>query len=155
MLSFQHRLASFVIVGCAVLVVALVVFCYVHHVDRCVLYYYGSSPEVPQGTAFPILNPFRDRKDEAHALRLIRDLRTSKCPEIVRAEFNADSERICSVVQHTTQANLIWLDVQQYAGNWKRPRQLYYDLPEKHARLVLYFHTDEAGWGVSEASIIQ
>lgn len=155
MLRFQYRLATFVMVGCAVLVVALIAFCYVHRLDRCVLYYYGASPEVPQGTAIPILNPFRDRNDEGNAQKLIRDLRTSKCLEIVRAEFNADAERICSAVQHTTQANLIWLDAQKYAGNWKRPRRLYYDLPEKHARLVLYFHTDEAGWGVSDASIIQ
>jgi hypothetical protein len=141
-----HHIARISALGLVVLVIALGVFLYVHRVDRCVLYYYGASPEVPQGTAVAILNPFRDRADEANAEKLIRDLRTSRCSEIVREELNVTPECICSAVQHTTHMNLIWLDIQHYAGNWKQPRRLYYDLPETRARLVLYFHTDEAGW---------
>lgn len=128
---------------------------YEHRDDRCVLYYYGASPEVPQGRAIAILNPFRDRSDEAIAEKLIRDLRTNRCAEIVRKDLNETPERLCPAVQNTTRAKLIWLDAQRYAGNWKQPRQLYYDLPENHARLVINFHTDEVGWAVSGALIIQ
>jgi hypothetical protein len=54
-------------------------FLYARRFDRPVLFYYGASPEVPQGTAITIMNPLRDRKDEANAEWLIRDLRTDKC----------------------------------------------------------------------------
>jgi hypothetical protein len=119
------------------------------------LYYYGASPgEVPQGTALAVLNPFRDRKDEVNAEWLIRDLRTSKCEQIVHERLRADAMRVCPVMRDNTEASLIWLD-QESDSRRGGTRKLIYDLPESKARLVVYFGTDEAGWGVSTVSVIR
>jgi hypothetical protein len=76
------------VAGAALVVFAGTFFLYARRFDRPVLYYYGPAPEVPQGTAIAILNPFRDRKDEANAEWLIRDLRTDKCEQIVRERLS-------------------------------------------------------------------
>ena len=69
------------------LVIAAVALLYRVRSNHCVLYYYGSAPsEVPQGTAFVVLNPLRNRADEVVAERLIRDLRTERCDEILRKQ---------------------------------------------------------------------
>jgi hypothetical protein len=119
------------------------------------LYYYGASPEeVPQGTAIAVLNPFRNRKDEANAEGLIRDLRTSQCGQIVHERLGADPTRVCAMMRDNTKASLIWLDRESDATRGGT-RKLIYDLPESKARLVIYFGTDEAGWGVSTVSVIR
>lgn len=91
----------------------LATFCglYFNRSTHCVLYYYGASPEkVPQGRAIALLNPLRNRQDEANAERLIRDLRTGKCDEISRERLGADPITICQVMRGNTNASLIWLD---------------------------------------------
>ncbi|HKF06647.1 MAG TPA: hypothetical protein VKB49_30300 [Candidatus Sulfotelmatobacter sp.] len=137
--------------------VIFAVFCLLYSIrlNRCVLYYYGASPEeVPQGTAIAILNPLRNRKDETNAQWLIRDLRTDKCEEIARERLAADPVRICSVMRGNTQASLIWLDPESDTMSG-RTRRLIYDLPDRKVRLVVYFAPDEDGWGVRTASIAQ
>jgi hypothetical protein len=123
--------------------------------SRPVLYYYGASPEVPQGRAIAILNPFRSRKDEANAELLISDLRTSQCQQIVRERLGADPVRICPVMQSSTKALLIWLDAERSGETLARSRKLFYDFPESHSRLVVYFSIDEAGWGVNTVSLLR
>ena len=82
---------------------------YNHRDERCVLYYYGAALEVPPGRAIAILNPFRNRDDEANAERLIRDLRTNQCEQIVRERLRGDPSQICPVMQTGARASLIWL----------------------------------------------
>ena len=79
-------------------------------VERPVLYYYGASPEVPQGRAIAFLNPFRSRKDERNAGWLIRDLRTNQFRQIAKERLRVDPVRICSVLEGSTKDRLIWLD---------------------------------------------
>ena len=123
--------------------------------DRPVLYYYGASPEVAQGTAIAILNPFRDRKDERNAEWLIRDLRTNKCEQIVRDRLSSNPARICAVMQRSTKASLIWLDPVGENAAWTTSRDLYYDLPESRSRLVVHFGNSEPGWGVNTIDLLR
>lgn len=137
-------------------VLALATFCglYLNRSTHCVLYYYGASPEVPQGRAMALLNPLRNRKDEANAGWLIRDLRTDKCEEIWRERLGTDPTRICQVMRGNTNASLIWLDPESDTIRGGT-RTLIYDLPDKKARLIIYFGADEPGWGVKTASIVR
>ena len=123
--------------------------------ERPVIFYYGASPEVPQGKAFRILNPFRRRKDEANAEWLIRDLRTNQCEQIVRERLGADQARICPVLRYNERAVLIWLDPERDNGEWRKTRKLYYDLPDSKSRLVVVFGFDEPGWGVKTVSLLR
>jgi hypothetical protein len=127
---------------------------YKHRLDHPVLFYYGAALEVPQGTAIAILNPFRDRKDEANAEWLIADLRTGKCEQIVRERLSEDPARICPILQGSTKASLIWLDPVN-RSNLAPGRRLVYDLPESKSRLFVYFGNSEAGWGVNTASLLR
>jgi hypothetical protein len=136
---------------------AVATFCglYVNRSTHCVLYYYGASPEeVPQGTALALLNPLRNRKDEANAAWLIRDLRTDKCEQISRERLGTDPTWICQVMRSNGKASLIWLDPESDITKGGI-RKLIYDLPDRKARLIVYFGTDEAGWGVKSASVVR
>jgi hypothetical protein len=122
---------------------------------RCVLYYYGASPgEVPQGTAIAVLNPFRNRKDEANAEWLIRDLRTADCEKIARERLSTDPTRICQVMRANKTASLVWLDPESDTTK-HAARNLIYDLSDKKARLIVNFGIDETGWGVRTASVVE
>jgi len=144
------------LIGCGIVALgAIVVFLYMHRFDRPMLYYYGASPEVAQGRAVPIFNPFRDRKDEHTAEEVIRDLRTNRCEEISSRRLQADPVRICSALRGSTKALLIWEDRRLDGTGLTSSRQLVYDLPECKARLFIYFSLDEAGWGVSTISILR
>ena len=122
--------------------------------DHPILYYYGAAPEeVPQGTALAILNPLRNRKDERNAEWLIRDLRTDRCEVISKERLAADPTRICSTMRGNGQARLLWLDPESDTIRGGG-RKLIYDLPDRTARLVVYFGADEAGWGVKTVSIV-
>jgi len=117
------------------------------------LYYYGAAPaEVPEATAIAILNPLRDRKDEKNAEWLIRDLRTEKCVS-VSMELLADPNRICSTMRGNTKARLVWLDPPSDTTHG-RTRRLIYDLPDRRARLVVYFGAGEPSWGVKTVSVV-
>ena len=136
---------------------AVATFCglYFDRSTHCVLYYYGASPEeVPQGTAVALLNPLRNRKDEANAEWLIRDLRTDKCEQVSRESLGTDPTRICQVMRSNGKASLIWLDPESDTTRGGI-RRLIYDLPDRKARLIVYFGTDEAGWGVKSASVVR
>jgi len=141
------------------IIAAVVIFVsavlYLIRPNHCVLFYYGASPQdVPQGTAIAVLNPLRNRKDERNAEWLIRDLRTNQCERISRERLNADPVRICSTLRGNTKANLVWLDPESDTIRGGT-RTLVYDLPDKRARLVVYFGADEDGWGVTTADIVQ
>jgi hypothetical protein len=150
----QHR-HRFLLVVLGVSVLATPGALYLNRSNRPVLYYYGASPEeVPQGRAIAILNPLRNRKDEANAEWLIRDLRTEKCEQISRERLGAGPTRICDVMRGNAKASLIWLDPE--SDTTKRgTRKLIYDLPDKKARLVVDFAADEYGWGVKTASVVR
>ena len=131
------------------------VFLYRIRRDHPLLYYYGAAPEgVPQGTAIAILNPLRDRKDERNAEWLIRDLRTDRCEVISKERLGADPTRICSTMRGNGRARLVWLDPESDTIKGEG-RKLIYDLPDRTARLFVYFGADEAGWGVKTVSIVQ
>lgn len=101
-----------------------------------------------------VLNPLRNRKDEANAERLIQDLRSEKCEKISRERLSTDPNRICPTMRGNSRASLIWLDPESDTTRGGR-RKLIYDLPDKRARLIVYFAADEAGWGVTTASIVR
>ena len=149
----KHRY-RFLFVAVGVMVLATFSGLYLKRSTHCVLYYYGASPEVPQGTAIALLNPLRNRKDEANAEWLIRDLRTDKCDEISRETLGADPTRICQVIRGNTKAALIWLDPESDTIRGGT-RKLIYDLPDKRARLIVYFGADEPGWGVKAVSVVR
>jgi len=147
--------SRFAVAGAAAVVLGGSFCLYTRRFDHPVLYYYGASPEVPQGTAIAVLNPFRDRKDEANAEWLIRDLRTEKCEQIVRERLGTDPVRVCPVLRGSTRASLIWLDPERDRSKWARSRDLFYDLPETKSRLVVSFGNGEVGWGVNTISLIR
>ena len=121
---------------------------YAKRSKKIVLYYYGGAPEVPGGRAIVILNPFRDRLSEETAGRLINDLRTTKCAEILQG-FNSDPQRICPAMSANRYARLIW------RADGESARVLVYDLPESKSRLWITFAMDESGWEVRKVSLIR
>jgi hypothetical protein len=150
--NHRRKILSFLATG---ILAALCFLLYLGRSAHCVLYYYGASPaEVPQGTAVAILNPLRNRKDERNAEWLIRDLRTDTCEAIARGRLGADPAQVCPVMRGNSTASLIWLDPE---GNTTSGgiRKLIYDLPDKKARLIVYFGADEAGWGVKTISVVR
>lgn len=142
-------------VGVAIIVLVGLIFLYRERADHPVVFYYGGSPEVAQGTAFAVLNPFRNHKDEHNAERLIRDLRTEKCEEIALHRLASDPGRICPVMRRNTRASLIWLDAEPRNGISPNIRDLWYDLPETKSRLVIHFATSDVGWGVNTIELLR
>ncbi len=57
-------------------------------------------------------------------------------------------------MRRNTKASLIWLDPESDTTKGGT-RSLVYDLPDRKARLVVYFGADEPGWGVKTFSIVQ
>jgi hypothetical protein len=51
-------------------------------------------------------------------------------------------------------ATLIWLDRETNTIKGL-PRKLIYDLPDKHARLVVWFGPDEQGWVLKTISLVR
>jgi hypothetical protein len=108
------------------------------------------TPEVPQGRTFSVFNPFRDRTSEHTAERLIHDLRTDKCDQIVRELDRDDYDpRVCPVMSGTTQSSLVWRQDGESA------RVLVYAIPERRARLWIAFRRDDAGLTVSSVSVVR
>jgi hypothetical protein len=147
--------AEIFLIGTGALVFTGAFLLYSHRIDRSMLYYYGASPEVPGGTAIAVLNPLRNRKDEANAEWLIRDLRTGKCEQIARERLNADPKRICPVLRDNTKASLVWLDPERRDRTRGYSRMLVYDLPEAKTRLVVYFRNSDIGWGVDTVALLR
>ncbi len=141
-------------VSVAVIVLVGLILLYRGRADHPVLFYYQRSPEVGQRTAFAILNPFRNRKDERNAEWLIRDLRTGKCEEIVLHRLASDPARICPVMRQNTRASLIWLDAEPRNGISPSIRDLWYELPESNSKLVIHFGTSAVGWGVNTIELL-
>jgi hypothetical protein len=141
--------------GAVLVVLAGTFFLYARRLDHPVLYYHGAAREVPQGTAIAILNPFRDRKDEANAEWLMRDLRTDRCEQIARDRLSSDPSRVCPVLRNSTKASLIWLDAESKNGVQATTRDLWYDLPESRSRLVVHFANSESGWGVNTVELLR
>ncbi len=153
--SSRHRVLRTFLVAMGAIACVASFLVYNNRVEHPVLYYYGASPEVPGGTAIPILNPFRNRKDEGNAEWLIRDLRSNKCEQVVSERLRADPKQVCMVMRNNTKARLIWLETELDSQPPRGSRELVYDLPKNKARLIVYFRTDEAGWGVSTVSILR
>ncbi len=150
-----HRRSFFLLAaGVLVIVIAVASIHYLNRSAHCVLYYYGASPEVPQGRAIAVLNPLRNRKDEANAEWLIRDLRTGKCEGIALDRLAVNPTRTCQVMRRYSKASLIWLDPESDTTKGGS-RRLVYDLPDRKARLTVYFGADEPGWGVKTFSVVQ
>jgi hypothetical protein len=138
----------------ALLIIAISAILYHFRANHPVLYYYGASPEeVPQGRAIAVLNPLRNRSDEKNAEWLIRDLRTDRCEKIAR-DMLADPLRVCSTMRGNRKAILIWLDPESDTIKGV-PRKLVYDLPDKQARLIVWFGPDESGWLVKTFSVVR
>ena len=149
---FRRRI---VLAGAAAIVVVVSISLYCERAYHPVIFYYGGSPEVAQGAAFAILNPFRNRKDESNAEWLIRDLRTERCEEIARHRLAADPGRICPIMIQSTKASLIWLDAETKNGIRANTRDLWYDLPQSRSRLVVHFANSEVGWGVNTVELFR
>jgi hypothetical protein len=116
--------------------------------NRLMLYQHG-TPEVPQGHAFAIMNPFRDRRPEEVAEQLMSDLRTSRCEQILR-DLNSENSRICSTMSRNKIARLIWRE------DGSTARVLVYHLPESQSRLWITSHRDpEVGFVVNGVSLIR
>jgi len=150
----MHAVKTTFLAVLTVVFFAALVFLYVHRFDRPMLCYYGASPEVPRGTAVPFFNPLRDRRDERLAKWLIGDLRTAQCEQIVRKRLQAEPAQICPILRSNSRATLIWIEPRQHEPLGES-RQLFYDLPENKARLIVYFGMDELGWGTRTVSVIR
>jgi hypothetical protein len=112
------------------------------------LYQHG-NPEVPQGHAFAIMNPFRNRRAEEVAEELMSDLRTSRCGQILR-DFHAEDARICPIMQGNKSARLIW------RKDGAATRALVYHLPESGSNLWITSRRDsEVGFIVDDVSLIR
>jgi hypothetical protein len=114
---------------------------------RLILYQHG-NPEVPQGHAFAIMNPFRNRRAEEVAEELMSDLRTSRCEQILR-ELHSEDPRVCPIMGGNKSARLIWRE----DGNLTRV--LVYHLPESAANLWITSRRDEVGFIVDGLSLIR
>ena len=118
---------------------------------NCVVLFSHGTPEVPQGRMFTIFNPLRNRDSEHTAERVIDDLRTGRCEQVVRdidGSQNYDP-RVCDVMSRTEGHALIWRQ------DGESSRVLVYAVPEKHARLWIGFRRDEIGFVVSSLTVIQ
>jgi hypothetical protein len=152
MTTFTQSQVSLIVLSIlATLLVLAAYVCYVQRSNHPTLYYYGAAPEVPDGTAIPVLNPFRSRKDEVNAEKLIQDLRTEKCEQIAAYRLRTDPKKICSVLRGSTKASLIWLEPESD----RKTRTLVYDVPEGKARLVVRFGNSDMGWGVDTAFVVR
>jgi hypothetical protein len=107
---------------------------------RLMLYQHG-TPEVPQGHAFAIMNPFRDRRPEEVAEALMSDLLTSRCEQILR-DLHSEDPRICPTMSGNKSARLIWRKDESMT------RVIVYHLPESDSNLWITSHRDEVGFVV-------
>ena len=100
---------------------------------------------------FTIFNPFRNRDSEHTAERLIDDLRTGRCPQVVRSiDRNENYDpRVCDVMSQTQGHALVWRQ------DGESSRVLVYAVPEKNARLWIAFRRDEVGFVISSVSIVR
>src|SRR4029077_19233870 len=115
---------------------------------RLMLYQHG-TPEVPQGRAFAIMNPFRNRRPKEVAEKLMSDLRTSRCQQILR-DLHSDDSQICSVMSQNKSARLIWRE------DGSTMRILVYHLPESGSRVWITSRRDaEVGFVVDSVSMIR
>jgi hypothetical protein len=111
------------------------------------LYQHG-NPEVPQGRAFAIMNPFRNRRAEEIAEQLMTDLRTNRCEQILR-DYHSEDSRICSVMSGNRSSRLIWRE------DKSTTRVLVYHLPESRSNLWITSRRDEVGFIVDSVSLIR
>ena len=114
--------------------------------DQPMLFQYG-TPELNEGRAFAIMNPFRNQDSEHTAERLIRDLRTFECARIVHSL--SSEEQICPAMSNNQDAYLMWRKDSDSA------RMLVYDLPDVKSRLWVSFARHESGFEVDGLSIIR
>jgi hypothetical protein len=114
--------------------------------NRLMLYQHG-TPEVSQGRAFAIMNPFRNRRAEQVAEELMSDLRTSRCEQILR-DLHSEDPRICPTMMHNRSARLIW------RKDGMATRELVYHLPESDSNLWITSRRDEVGFVVDSVSLI-
>jgi len=115
---------------------------------RVMLYQQG-NPEVPQGRAFVIMNPFRNRRPEEVADELMSDLRTNRCEQILR-DLNSDASQVCLIMKQNKGARLIWRQDESTS------RVLVYHLPESKSNLRITSRRDpEVGFIVSGVSLIR
>jgi hypothetical protein len=106
------------------------------------------NPEVPQGHAFAIMNPFRNRRPEEVAEELMSDLRTSRCEQVLRNLHSQDS-RICPAMSQSKSSHLTWRE------DGSTTRVLVYDLPGSKSRLWIKSRRDEAGFVVDGISLVR
>ena len=123
---------------------------YAHRATDVVIFSHG-TPEVPQGRMFTIFNPFRDRTSEHTAERLIADLRSSRCADVVRSIEGSENDdpRVCEVMSHTEEYALVW------RRDGESSRVLVYAVPQERARLWISFRREEPGFVVSSVTAIR
>jgi protein-S-isoprenylcysteine O-methyltransferase Ste14 len=114
--------------------------------NQPMLFQHGTL-EVPESTAFAIMNPFRSHVSEQTAERLIRDLRTSECEHIVQS-LNSEI-RMCPTLRGNRQSRLIWRE------DGDSTQVLVYDLPDVQSRLWITVHRHESGFEVDRISLIR
>ena len=135
--------------GSVLLILLTAFLIYAYKTPKPVLFYYGGGVEVPDGTAIPVFNPFRDRAHEKTARRLITDLQSARCEEVVRS-FREDENRICSAIRGTKKSRLVWRE------DGPTVHLLVYEFPQTRSRLWITFDQgDESGWGVRHISLIR
>lgn len=144
------RVAVGVLIAAVLLASVACVRWYNSRSTRIVLYTHG-TPEVPQGRMFTFFNPFRDRTSERTAERLIRDLTTDRCEQIVH-RLNVGSgydPRVGTVMRGASDYSLVW------RADGESAKELVYTVPRQRARLWIGFSRDESGFGVSSVTVIR
>ena len=117
---------------------------------RIVLYSHGTL-EVPSNRLFSIFNPFRDRTSEHTAERLIRDLQTDRCDQIVRKidVVRGYDPRVCTVIGHASDYSLVWREDGQSA------KELVYYIPQQRATMWIGFKREEGGYQIYSVSVVR
>jgi hypothetical protein len=84
--------------------------------------------------------------------RLIRDLRSKDCEQILRAVSGSEQTdpRVCDVLHDTSKESLVWRRDGEHSC-----RVLVYAIPEKQARLWLVFQERESGFEVASLSVVR
>jgi len=136
-------------VSIAALILLSAFFIYARSNRNPVLFSFGADPELPGGRILTVMNPFRQTSLEDAAEKLIHDLRSGDCEQILAKNNIRRGRMVCEMVKGSRSEREVWREDQS------RECLLIYDLPDKGARLLVYFYRDEVGLTVGAISSIQ
>jgi hypothetical protein len=84
-LLYNRKAMKVKIIASAVLglIVVALLYLFITRNSRPVLFHYG-SPTAPEGSAFLVQNPFRERGPEDEAVKILQDLKNGNCEQVLK-----------------------------------------------------------------------